>query len=43
MAFARIIADTSDDWCFSVQIQIYKYGVQASSVDFFHFARDLGR
>ncbi|KAH9992881.1 NAD-specific glutamate dehydrogenase [Russula vinacea] len=22
---------------------IYKYGVQASSVDFFHFARDLGR
>jgi glutamate dehydrogenase len=23
--------------------QIYKYGVQASSVDFFHFARDLAR
>ena len=21
--------------------QIYKYGVNASSVDFFHFARDL--
>jgi glutamate dehydrogenase len=23
--------------------QIYKYGVSASSVDFFHFARDLGK
>lgn len=22
-------------------IQVYKYGVIASSVDFFHFARDL--
>jgi hypothetical protein len=24
-------------------LQIYKYGVNGSSVDFFHFARDLAR
>jgi glutamate dehydrogenase len=28
---------------FSLNLQIYKYGVSSSAVDFFHFARDLAR
>jgi glutamate dehydrogenase len=36
---ATLLIPRDDRCCF----QIYRYGVQASSVDFFHFARDLGR
>jgi glutamate dehydrogenase len=28
---------------FSLNLQVYKYGVTSSAVDFFHFARDLAK